>query len=72
MRKTNLRTIFTALCVAFFSLSALAQQKSVGIFDGQLDVGANTKPGSGTYLPQSQQYVISGAGYNIWFDHDEF
>ena len=72
MRKTNLRTIFTALCVAFFSLCALAQQKSVGIFDGQLDVGANTKPGSGTYLPQSQQYVISGAGYNIWFDHDEF
>ena len=72
MRKTNLRTIITALGVVFFSLSALAQQKSVGIFDGQLDVGANTKPGSGVYLPQTQQYVISGAGYNIWFDHDEF
>ncbi|MGF7039459.1 hypothetical protein [Mucilaginibacter lappiensis] len=72
MRKTNLRTIITALGVVFFSLSALAQQKSIGIFDGQLDVGANTKPGSGVYLPQTQQYVISGAGYNIWFDHDEF
>jgi TolB protein len=72
MRKTNLRTIITTLCVVFVSLSALAQQGSIGIFDGQLDVGTNTKPGSGTYLPQSQQYVISGAGYNIWFDHDEF
>ena len=72
MRKTNLRTIITTLCVVFVSLSALAQQGSIGIFDGQLDVGTNTKPGSGIYLPQSQQYVISGAGYNIWFDHDEF
>ena len=44
----------------------------LGIFDGQGDVGAGVKPGAATYLPQTQQYVISGAGYNVWFDHDEF
>jgi TolB protein len=49
-----------------------AQQGRVGIFDGHGDVGADVKPGSARYLDQTQQYVISGAGYNIWNDHDEF
>jgi TolB protein len=71
MRKTNLLTTIITLCIVLTALAGFAQQK-VGIFDGQLDVGTNTKPGSGVYLPQSQQYVISGAGYNIWLDHDEF
>jgi TolB protein len=47
-------------------------QQPIGIFDGQQDIGTHTKPGSGIYIPQMQQYVISGSGYNIWFDHDEF
>jgi WD40 repeat protein len=73
MRKTNLLKIIIAFfCAVCFSLTALAQGTPIGIFDGQLDIGVNTKPGSGAYLPQTQQYVISGAGYNIWFDHDEF
>jgi len=49
-----------------------SQQKSVGIFDGHGDIGTNVKPGSAVYIPETQQYVISGAGYNIWGDHDEF
>ncbi|MDF2430748.1 MAG: TolB protein [Mucilaginibacter sp.] len=69
MRKIKL---FTTLLMVSLSLSALAQQKSIGLFDGQVDVGKSTKPGAGTYLPQTQQYIISGAGYNVWFDHDEF
>ncbi|WP_295719137.1 hypothetical protein [Mucilaginibacter sp.] len=72
MRKTNLRKIIITIFLLSAGLFAMAQQQSIGIFDGQLDVGANTKPGSGAYLSQSRQYIISGAGYNIWFDHDEF
>ncbi len=49
-----------------------AQQGALGIFEGQTDVGNNTKPGAATFIQQTQQYVISGAGYNVWFDHDEF
>lgn len=62
------------LCVGLFvvSLSALSQQNSVGIFEGHSDVGENVKPGSAIYIPQTQHYVITGAGYNIWGDHDEF
>ena len=59
----------------FFTLSAFianAQQNNLGIFDGHGDVGKNVKPGSATYIPETQQYVVSGAGYNVWLDHDEF
>lgn len=44
----------------------------VGIFDGHGDVGTNVKPGSAVFVPGTGQYVVSGAGYNIWGDHDEF
>src|SRR6185437_8115647 len=44
----------------------------IGQFDGHGDVGTNVKPGSALYIPATGQYVVSGAGYNIWGDHDEF
>src|SRR4030088_2160674 len=72
MGKIKLINATLLLLTVFACLSAKAQEKPIGIFDGQVDVGKNTKPGSGTYVPQTEQYVISGAGYNIWFDHDEF
>lgn len=49
-----------------------AQPKSIGIFEGHTDVGTNVKPGTATYIPSMNQYIISGAGSNIWGDHDEF
>lgn len=61
-----------AILMIASSLSLSAQQNKIGIFDAHTDVGTNVKPGSATYIPETQQYVISGAGYNIWADHDEF
>lgn len=55
------------LCNTVFS-----QKKAIGIFDGNSDVGTGVKTGHAVYLPQTHQYVISGAGYNVWGDHDEF
>jgi len=57
------------LIICSYNINA---QKAIGIFDNHGDVGTNVKPGSATYIPETQQYVISGAGYNIWADHDEF
>lgn len=68
MKKSNI-----ALLVAILSLSvstALAQ--TVGIFENHSDVGTGVKPGSATFIPSTGQYVITGAGYNVWGDHDEF
>ncbi|HEY0175207.1 MAG TPA: hypothetical protein VGC08_02450, partial [Pedobacter sp.] len=72
MRKLLFPRFAMLFLMVFTGLSGIAQQNALGIFDGQTDVGANTKPGSGVYIPQTEQYVISGAGYNIWFDRDEF
>jgi len=48
------------------------QNSSVGIFDSHSDIGTHVKAGSAVYIPQTGQYVVTGAGYNIWDDHDEF
>ena len=56
-----MRKVTILLLMLSASLRGFSQQGPIGIFDGQLDVGKDTKPGSGIYIPQTQQYVISGA-----------
>lgn len=70
MTRIKLQFFLSIACLLIFSAAATSQQ--VGIFDGHGDVGSNVKPGSATYIPQMRQYVISGAGTNVWGDHDEF
>ena len=64
-----------AACIVQFSLEPAFSQglrMPVGIFEGHGDIGTNVKPGSASFIPSTGQYIISGAGYNIWNDHDEF
>ena len=44
----------------------------IGIFGGQTDVGSALIPGSASYNTESKQYIINSAGYNIWYQRDEF
>ncbi|HKN66669.1 MAG TPA: serine hydrolase [Gemmatimonadaceae bacterium] len=44
---------------------------TIGVFDGQTDVG-RARPGAATYDPRAQTYTISGSGQNMWADHDDF
>jgi hypothetical protein len=44
----------------------------VGIFDGQTDVGSAIIPGSASYNAGTKQYTLNSAGYNIWYQRDEF
>ncbi len=44
----------------------------VGIFDGQSDVGSAVLPGSASYDAAAGAYTINSAGYNIWYNRDEF
>ncbi|MBD0366850.1 MAG: TolB family protein [Flavisolibacter sp.] len=69
--KLLIKATLVLLAISFL-FSGFSQQNALGLFDGHGDVGTNVKPGSVKYNPQTQQYVISGAGYNIWGDHDEF
>ncbi len=44
----------------------------IGIFEGQSDVGSAVLPGSASYDAAAQQYTIHSAGYNVWYQRDEF
>lgn len=44
----------------------------IGIFDGQSDIGAAVLPGSASYDTVTKQYTLNSAGYNIWYQRDEF
>jgi len=44
----------------------------IGIFEGQSDIGGPLVPGSAAYDPATKQYTIHSAGYNIWYQRDEF
>jgi hypothetical protein len=44
----------------------------IGIFDGQADVGGALVAGSGQFDESSGQYAVTSAGYNIWYQRDEF
>ena len=72
MKKNYLFASIVILFTLLINYNGFAQQNPLGIFDGHTDIGKNVKPGSATYISATGQYIISGAGYNIWADHDEF
>ena len=51
---------------------ASAQNAPSGIFKFNSDIGNPRKAGSATYDKTDQSYTLKGAGYNIWFERDEF
>ena len=57
---------------ANFHRAAITDNTTVGIFEGQSDIGAALVPGSSSFNPVTGQYTIVSAGYNIWYFRDEF
>lgn len=72
MKNKNVLGAVVLLVSILVNNMAFSQKQPVGIFDANTDVGTNVKPGSATFIPSTGQYVISGAGANVWADHDEF
>ncbi|HEY1793243.1 MAG TPA: hypothetical protein VGG34_10015 [Opitutaceae bacterium] len=44
----------------------------LGIFQGQSDIGGALVPGSDSLDQAAGRYTINSAGYNIWYNRDEF
>lgn len=44
----------------------------IGVFQGQSDIGSALVPASASYDAATKQYTINSAGYNIWYNRDEF
>jgi len=57
---------------ADFHRTSVTFNTPVGLFDNQTDVGGALAPGSASYDPASKTYTINSAGYNIWYQRDEF
>jgi hypothetical protein len=55
-----------------FHRKTVTTNTPVGIFDSQSDVGAALVPGSASYDAAAKTYTITSAGYNIWYQRDEF
>ena len=61
------------ICLLLFAGTFTAKaQNTIGIFDGQNDIGPVKHAGSGTYDMAAQRYTLTGSGTNIWGTHDEF
>ena len=71
MKRSFTSLLFISL-LAVLGASVVQAQPAVGVFTGSQDIGLGVKAGAATYLPATQQYVLSGAGQNIWGSHDEF
>src|ERR1043165_2166213 len=57
---------------ADFHRAAVTFNTPIGQFDAQSDVGGPLAPGSASYDAGAKTYTINSAGYNIWYQRDEF
>jgi hypothetical protein len=57
---------------ADFHRTTITSFEQIGIFEGQSDIGAALIPGNSSYNPETGEYFITSAGYNIWYVRDEF
>lgn len=64
---------FNAPAAALLICAALkGQSPSIGIFEGQSDIGAVLREGSAEYDTSTKRYTVSGGGENMWSTADEF
>jgi Tol biopolymer transport system component len=65
-----LSTLFFAFALVGSSLAETPN--AIGLFQSQSEVGMPAKQGGAAFDAESQEYRVTGAGKNMWFDQDEF
>src|SRR5680860_1775616 len=61
--------VFVLFCIGNIGFG---QTDTYGIFEYNKDIGNPKKTGGAQYDPNSQTFTLTGGGYNIWFERDEF
>lgn len=56
----------------FLWLILATEIKPIGIFEEFQDIGNPDLKGAASYDPATETYTLTGSGYNIWFERDEF
>jgi TolB protein len=64
--------LFLVACLLSLSQVTFSQNKTLGAFTHDADIGKPKNPGTSTYDPATKTYLLKGSGYNIWFNRDEF
>ena len=54
----------------FFSTLAVSRAADIGLFTDQGDVGAASRPGTGTFDAAQGAYTVGASGANMWFKSD--
>jgi hypothetical protein len=65
-------SLLCLLAVGAVSSARSEEQAPVGVFDQHADVGGVAIPGSAAFDKDSQEYLLSASGYDMWGDHDEY
>lgn len=60
------------ICFWLLIVQMSYSQNPVGIFENHQDIGKPKNAGSVIFNPQTEDYSLTGSGYNIWFGRDEF
>ena len=63
--------IFTGIILILAALPA-APQSSVGIFEGESDIGTLLHPGASEYDSAKKTYTLTSGGENMWAAEDDF
>jgi TolB protein len=66
-----MKSLFVLMLSSLLNIVS-AQNNPVGIFQSNSDIGNPKKAGSALYNKSDQSYTLTGGGYNIWFERDEF
>lgn len=65
-----MKHLLTICCIFISIIPAIAQP--TGIFQNHADVGNPKVKGTTVYDSKTKTYTLTGGGYNIWFNRDEF
>ena len=60
------------VCLTLSSAPAIAASPTLGIFDGQSDIGSVVPAGTASYDPSTDSYTLTAAGANAWYRVDAF
>src|SRR6476469_478077 len=71
MKKIMNITRVVCLLLTLLSFSTARSQSNLGVFQDHADIGLPGKPGAAVFVPATEQYLVSGSGYNMWFNRDE-
>ncbi len=66
-----MKKIVLLFTLTVLSVNVMQAQQMFQKFSGE-DIGNPKLKGDYTFDKKSQQFTLEGAGYNIWFDRDEF